>query len=317
MPNNRKMSVFELLERVATEGDAVDFLEECRWGDTPRCPRCASTNVARTPPTAPMPWRCPACRKYFNVRTNTVMAQSQIPLKKWCLAIYLFHNSRKGISALQLGRELGLTPKSARFLAMRIREAMTVDLPLLDGVVEADETYIGGKPRSKHAWQRERDREKREAGVPTRQVVMGIRQRDGKVVAFPIDRADRYNLQMAIGAHVEPGSTVYTDGHGGYQNMHAYNHDWVNHSAGEYVHGMAHTNSIESFWALLKRGYTGTFHFFTFKHLHRYVNEFAYRLNAGPGNDFGVIAETVLNMEGKRLTYKQLIGGEIEFIDRD
>ena len=115
---------------------------------------------------------------------------------------------------------------------------------------------------------------------------------------------------MGIMNHVEPGSMVYTDGHPGYLNMHSYDHDWVNHSAGQYVNGMAHTNGIESFWALLKKGYVGTFHFFSFKHTHRYVDEFAYRLNSGPGNDFGIIADTIRDMEGKRLTYKQLKDGE-------
>ena len=110
MPN-RKMSVFELLGKISSEEEAVAFLEECRWGDTPRCPRCGSANVVRTPATAPQPWRCRPCRKYHSVRTNTVMAQTQIPLQKWCYAIYLFHTGRKGISGLQLAKELRVTPK--------------------------------------------------------------------------------------------------------------------------------------------------------------------------------------------------------------
>ena len=200
---------------------------------------------------------------------------------------------------------------------MRIREAMVFEGPLLDGVVEADDTYIGGKARNKHAWQREEDRRKRAAGMPTHRAVMGIRQRDGMVVASPIDRASRHHLQTGIMNHVEPDSLIFSDGHPGYQNMTAYHHDWGNHSAGEYVRGMAHTNGIESFWALLKRGYNGTFHFFTFKHLHRYVNEFANRLNSGPGNALSVMADTVARMEGKRLTYRQLVEGKIVMIPED
>lgn len=238
------------------------------------------------------------------------MAQTQLPLRKWLYAIYMMHTARKGISALQLAKELGITHKSAWFLEHRIRKAMETEEPMLSGIIEADETRIGGSSRSKHAHDRFVDRLLRQVGIPTHQILMGIRERDGRVVAFPIERADKYNLQASIMHHVEPGSVLYTDGHAGYRGMHAYDHDWVNHSAGEFVDGAAHTNSIESFWALLKRGYHGTFHFMSFKHLHRYANEFAYRLNAGPGNDFDIVGDTVRDMQGKRLTYKQLKAGE-------
>ena len=299
---DRAISTFEFLSQIPDEVAATEFLERKRWGDTPRCPRCGTKDVARTPRTAPMPWRCPDCRKYFNVRTGTVMAATRIPLRKWLYAIYLFHTSRKGVSSLQLSKELGLTYKSAWFLGHRIREAMQFPGPLLDGEVEIDETYFGGKNRWRHG------SKKMPNGGP-KQVVIGLKQRDtGVVVAFPIRIADRFNLKLTVMDNVEPDCMVYTDGHPGYQNIPAYPHEWVAHSTGEYVRDMAHTNGIESFWSLLKRGYHGTYHYMSFKHLHRYVDEFAHRQSSGTGNGYDVIGDTCNQMQGKRLMYKNLVG---------
>ena len=302
---DRAISTFEFLSQVPDEAAATAFLERKRWGDTPRCPRCGTKDVARTPKTAPMPWRCPDCRKYFNVRTGTVMAQTRIPLRKWLYAIYLFHTSRKGVSALQLSRELGLTYKSAWFLGHRIREAMQFPGPLLDGEVEIDEAYFGGKNKWRHG------SKKMPNGGP-KQVVIGLKQRDtGVVVAFPIGSADRFNLMSTVMGNVEPDCMIYTDGHPGYQNIAAYPHEWVAHSTGEYVRDMAHTNGIESFWSLLKRGYHGTYHYMSFKHLHRYVDEFAHRQSSGPGNGYDIIGDTCNQMQGKRLMYKNLVAPDL------
>ena len=302
------ISAFQFLDKIPDEKAATKFLEKRRWGDTPTCPHCKNTNVARASEKARMPWRCSDCRRYFSVRTGTVMAQSQIPLRKWLYAVYLFHTNRKGVSAKQLERELGLTYKSAWFLGHRIREAMQYPGPLLAGEVEIDETFIGGKSGRKHFLKREDDRDKREWGIPTHQMLLGIRERDGDVITFPIGGRDAITLRQAISENVEPGSLIYTDGHAPYRQMHAYDHDWVNHRQREYVRGEAHTNGIESFWALFKRGYMGVYHFMSVQHLHRYGAEFAHRLNSGPGNDFDTVGLTCDGMEGKRLTYKDLTG---------
>ena len=300
------MGTFEFFDKIPDEAAAVAFLEKRRWGDNPTCPHCESENVGRTSASSPMPWRCRSCRKHFSVRTNTVMAQSRIPLKKWLYAIYLFHTNRKGISAKQLERELKLTYKSAWFLAHRIRKAMEYPGPMLAGEVEIDEAFVGGKSGRKHFLKREDDRDKREWGIPSHQIVLGMKERGGNIVAYPIGGRDSYALHEMISQNVEPGSLIYTDGHAPYRHMIDYDHDWVNHRKREYVRGAAHTNGIESFWAIFKRGYNGVYHFMSNQHLHRYTTEFAHRYNAGPGNDFEVIGRTCDGMEGKRLTYKDL-----------
>ena len=177
---------------------------------------------------------------------------------------------------------------------------------MVGGVVEADETYIGGKEGNKHASKKLHGHWK-----DGKFAIFGVKEagKGGKVIAFPLTKTDTAALNAAISHNVEPGSTVYTDGYGGYSELpiFGYSHESVNHSVGEYVRGMATTNGIESFWALLKRGYVGTFHIMSWRHLHRYVNEFAARHNAGPGNGFRTIGHVLDQAVGRRLTYQELI----------
>ena len=208
----------------------------------------------------------------------------------------------KGVSSMKLHRDLKVTQKTAWMMAP---QAWDTDKVLLAGPVEVDETYIGGKEKNKHQSQKP----KKLRGTTGKQAVFGLRSREGQITAKPISGTDRQTLWSEIQRHVEKGGTLYTDDHGAYRglDMSDYDHHVVNHSARQYVDGQAHTNGIESFWALLKRGYHGTFHKMSAKHLHRYVNEFAGRHNIRESDMIEQMTFLAQGVVGKRLPYKELV----------
>ena len=293
-------------KEIPDEESAIAFAEEQIWGNTPRCGRCGGGNVYEVKNRRPMSHRCRSCKRHFSVRTGTVMAETNLPVRTWLLAIHLTLTARKGVSALQMHRHLGVTYSTAWFLDHRIREAMKQNNQMaLDGVIQIDEAWVGGKAKNIH-------KSKKPEGWTwndNKFAVVGLRKDDGTVIAFPVPNTFAETLQNAVLDNVKPGSTVYSDGEPAYQALpgYGYIHDWVSHSAGEYVRDMVTTNGIESFWALLKRGYIGVFHYVSWKHLHRYVDEFTYRHNAGKGNGFQTIGDVLRCMVDKRLTYKRLI----------
>ena len=299
------ISFREFEEQIPDEEAAIAFFEEKRWRNGPYCPLCGLQNVYRVESGKPLSHRCRDCRKYFSARIGTPLEKSLLPTRVWLLAIYWMHTARKGVSALEMHKRLGVSYKAAWFLMHRIREAMKIGDTTVGGVVEVDETWIGGKAESIHA-------SKKKPGwnpMNNKYAVVGLKDHNGNVIAFPVANADTQTLQNAVLDHVNPvRDVVYTDGHPAYQvlSQYGYTHEWVNHSAGQYVNGLATTNGIESFWALLKRGYVGTFHWMSWKHLHRYVNEFAYRHNSGKGNGFATMGATIERMVGERLTWRQL-----------
>jgi len=307
MSSPETVSLYELFQRFPNEEAARKYFEAKRWAGEVHCAHCGSLSVSEVKDHRPMPYRCRDCRQHFSVRTGTVLAESRLPLLKWLMAIYMMTTARKGIPSTQMARELGITQKSAWFLAQRIRETwLARDYDQGDDMgpeVEVDETFIGGKETNKHS----NKKLKKGRGAVGKAVVVGIRSRDGSVRAAHLGGTDKATLHSYIKANVHPGSTVMTDEHAAYRGLAGYEHHTVRHGAGEYVNEMAHTNGIESFWALLKRGYVGVYHYMSFKHLHRYVGEFSNRQNTRLMGTMEFIGDTVRAMPGCRLTYKDLI----------
>jgi transposase-like protein len=300
-----KISLFKITQMFPNDDVAEEWFIQNRWENGVTCAFCDSTNVTQRT-TAKKSWRCKECRKDFSTKTNTVMQGSNLGFRVWAMAIYLITTSLKGIASTKLASDLGITQKSAWHLSMRIREAYMNEFPeQLEGVVEIDETYIGGKEKNKHKSKRVKGTQGR--SLKTKTVIFGMKSRSGKVYAKSIENLHRKTVSERINQHVKIGSTISTDEARFYKNIPNYHHISVDHSVGQYVSEMASTNGIESFWSLLKRGYIGVHHFMSRKHINRYVGEFAQRHNNRPLNTINQMNNISKNMVGVTLPYQSLI----------
>ncbi len=299
MINKDFKSILELIQAFPDEQSCIDHLEEIRWNGNVVSPFDPNSKVYNC---AGNKYKCKETGKYFNVKTNTIFDNTKLPLQKWFLAIWLVTGHKKGISSLQLGRDLDITQKSAWFMLGRIRQCFGIDNDTkLNNEVEADETFIGGKNANRH------ENKKVKGTSDDKSPVLGMVERGGKLTAKKVKNTTHETLSKEIVDSVKEGAKLYTDDYSSYNAMkRIYDHSVVKHSKSQYVKGRVHTNTIEGFWSLLKRGIFGVYHFTSKKHLQLYVDEFVFRYNSRKiteGSRFNLLLTNTEN----RITYKELI----------
>ena len=300
MINQDFNSILELIKAFPDEQTCINHLEELRWNGNVVSPFDASSKVYNCKGNK---YKCKETGKYFNVKTNTIFDNTKLPLQKWFLAIWLVTGHKKDISSLQLGRDLDITQKSAWFMLQRIRQCFGLDNNELEGEVEADETFVGGKNKNRHA------NKKVHGTSEDKSPVLGMLQRNGNLKAVHVPNTTTETLSTEIINTIKEGATLYTDEYSSYKALkRIYDHQFVKHSRKQYVKGRVHTNTIEGFWSILKRGIFGVYHFTSKKHLQLYVDEFVFRYNTRTNSE-AVRFNTLLGNLENRITYKELING--------
>jgi len=307
-PKRQTISLLQFNRMINTEEQARSWFEDTRWPNGRCCPRCGSTDTREVKGERPMPYFCRDCKTYFSARTQTNMENSKLPFLVWVHAMYLFTTNLKGVAASKIAQDLGITKKSAWFMLHRIRK-MWAEIPVtrFEGPVEVDETVIGGKRKNMHAKKREKLKGRGTAGKAA--IIGAIDRKTGQVVTQAIENADRKTLHRFVEEVSTEDAKIYTDQLSAYKEMNR-EHESVNHGGGEYVRGDVHTNTIESFWGMYKRGHIGIYHFISDKHRHRYAAEFAGRKNVRNLDTIDQLKMIIMVETARRLMYKELTSGE-------
>jgi transposase-like protein len=309
-------SLIELLDFFKEEKTCYEFLAQQIWeGGKAVCPHCNSAKVYTTKSRSTNPakkdipeYRCASkeCGKKFTATVGTIFESSKISLRTWYAAIYLASSSKKGISSLQVSRQLDITQKTAWYLLQRIREMFKETAPaMLKGTVEVDETYVGGKDKNRHASKKKGGRGRGTDKTP----VVGLLERDGKVLTFVVPDTQASTIQPLMVEFVAQEALLITDSYRSYRGLEkVYNHVTVKPIDGNFkTTGKFHTNNIENYWSIFKRGIIGVYHFVSTKHLHRYCNEFGYRYNTRKESEQVRFEDVVKRSSNKLLPYKTLI----------
>ena len=306
--HRKGLTLLEIADKFSNEEKAKNWLETIRWKEGVYCPYCGSFNVQSNIKHKTMTHRCRDCpkKKMFSLRTGTIMEGTKLKYRVWAIGLYLYSTNIKGVSSMKLHRELGITQKSAWFMLHRLRKASDNGLVVFKGPVEVDETYIGGK-RKNMSNEKRRELANTGRGAVGKLTVVGMKDRETNQVNVKVVKdTKKETLQNFVVENTKEDIVVYTDEAKAYEGVDR-PHKAVKHSISQYVRDQAHTNGMESFWSLLKRGYTGIYHKMSHKHLDRYVYEFGQRHNVRRRDTIEQMEYVVENMRGKRLKYRELI----------
>ena len=288
------MELIKIMEKLNTQSKCMAYLEKNRWPKTPICPYCNSTKSSRK--TQEFRHTCHNCKRSYSVLVGTLFESTKLPITKWFLAIHLIINAKKGISSLQLARDLNVNKNTAWFLQKRIRQAMKDEDCILSGIIEIDETYVGGSISNKNYFTKLKSGKYHKTGMEHMVPVLGMIQRKGKIILKVLEKASGVEIKPYIKTKVTSGSTIITDGFGGYYglNDHFENHIILNHSKYKRSINKYNTSTLEGFWTLVKRSFIGQYHKISKEHLQDYLNELAFKYNNRKTNMFNLLVTNLL-----------------------